>query len=234
MGYSGIEYDRKKCISCGECAKVCPYEARILSGRVVTVDEIVNTVRQDWRYYMQTGGGVTCGGGEALFQPEFLEALLTKLHNELGYHCCLDSTCFAPWEVLERMLPHVNLILLDIKHMDSKAHQELTGVPNERILENTRHLGAMNFPVLIRVPLIPEFNDTEENAESLGKFLKKINLVKVDLMPYHTMGLSKTKALGREYKPFGDHHPASTTPAVDRTVSILKKYGLQVTVQQST
>jgi pyruvate formate lyase activating enzyme len=118
--------------------------------------------------------------------------------------------------------------------MDSKAHQELTGVPNERILENTRHLGAMNFPVLIRVPLIPEFNDTEENAESLGKFLKKINLVKVDLMPYHTMGLSKTKALGREYKPFGDHHPASTTPAVDRTVSILKKYGLQVTVQQST
>ena len=232
MGDNGIEYDRNKCTSCGECAKICPHEARTLSGRIVTVDEVVGMVRQDWRYYMQSGGGVTCGGGEPLYQPDFIEALLTELHDKLGYHCCLDSTCFAPKEVLERMLPHLNLILLDIKHMDSKAHQELTGVPNEPILRNARHLGEINFPVLIRVPLIPEFNDTQENAENLGEFLKEIRLPKVDLMPFHTMGLSKTTALGKEYTPFGNRQPASTSPAVERTVSILERYGLQVSVQK--
>lgn len=220
-----IVYDRSKCRDCGNCAAVCPYGARSHIGREATVEEIVDFARQDWRYYMQSGGGVTCGGGEALAQADFVGAIFKRLHDELGYHTCLDTSGHAPWEVLEPLLPVTDLILLDIKHMDSRSHKNLTGVDNGLILSNAERLGARRFPVIVRVPLIPGFNDHPVNICSLGKFLAKTGLNKVELMPYHTYGRSKYLALGREYDDFEGE------PDVDGAVERLRRMGCDVTVQ---
>ncbi len=222
-----LNYNREKCVNCGACADACLYEARILSGRQVSVEEICEVVSKDWRYYMQSGGGVTCGGGEALMQPDFLRALLTRLRDGLGYHTCLDTSGFAPWKVFETMLPHLDLVLLDIKHMDSAAHKKLTGVDNGPILNNARELGKRAFPVLIRVPLITGANDDEAHIHTLGKFLRENSLCDVELMPYHTYGLNKYRALGIEY-PLSER----PKPDADACKNILESYGLRVEVHQ--
>lgn len=219
-----LSFNRDMCTDCGACAGVCPSEARTLSGRTMQVEDVVEFARQDWKYYMESGGGITCSGGEAMAQPEFLKALFVRLHDELGYHTCLDTTGHTPWEKLRSILPHTNLILLDMKHMDSAEHKRMTGVENTLILENARKLSAMEFPVLIRVPLIPAYNDTERNVEALGAFLSECRFCDVELMPYHTFGKSKYQALGRPYADI----PGK--PQVERTVALLKKYGLNVMV----
>ena len=222
-----IQYDRERCVNCGACTRACLYEARSLSGREVSVEEVCEVVSQDWRYYMQSGGGVTCGGGEALMQPDFLHALLARLHQGLGYHTCLDTCGFAPWKVFESMLPHLDLVLLDIKHMDSAVHKKLTGVDNGLILNNARELAKRAFPVLIRVPLIPDENDDEAHLHSLGKFLQENSLCDVELMSYHTYGLNKYSALGIEY-PLSER----PKPNADSCKNILESYDLRVMVRQ--
>ncbi len=222
-----LHFDREKCVSCGACAEACLYGARILSGRLMSVDEICEIVSRDWRIYMQSGGGVTCGGGEALMQPGFLHSLLMKLHEELGYNTCLDTSGYVSWQVFETLLPYLDLVLLDIKHMDPHAHRELTGTDNALILNNARELGKRTFPVLIRVPLIPNENDDSANFHALGNFLRVNCLKDVELMPYHTYGLNKYDALGKEY-PLSER-PVPDTGSCKET---LESYGLSVRIRQ--
>ena len=226
LAEDGMRFDRSLCVNCGACAEACLNEARTLSGREVDLQEVVEFVRKDWRYYMESDGGITCSGGEALAQPAFLRGLLTELHDGLGYHTCLDTTAFAPWETLESVLPVTDLILLDIKHMDSAEHHRMTGVDNGLILGNARRLGERQFPVLIRVPLIPGFNDTDGNLNAMGAFLKDCRLEHVEIMPCHTLGRSKYEALGRT-PPFFQGRP-DVTNAVDT----LRRFGLDVLVHQ--
>lgn len=223
-----LSFRRERCRGCGACARACPHEARILSGRTVDVDEVVSFARQDWRHYQQSGGGVTCSGGEALAQPDFLSELLTLLHDGLGYHTCLDTTAFAPWETLASVLPVTDLILLDIKHMDGTEHARMTGVDNALILDNARRLGQAAFPTLIRVPLIPGFNDTPDNIRALGAFLTKCRFRDVELMPYHTLGQSKYRALGRDYAFM------TGKPDADGSARALREYGLNVLVHDAS
>jgi pyruvate formate lyase activating enzyme len=222
-----LAFSRDTCTACGACVSACLYEARTLSGRVVTVDEVCDTVREDWRMFMQSGGGITVGGGEALMQPVFLHALLDRLHDGLGYHTCLDTCGFSSWETLRTMLPHLDLILLDIKHMDGARHRAMTGVDNGQILDNARRLGELGFPVLIRVPLIPGFNDDVGNARALGGFLHQAGLSDVELMPYHAYGLTKYAALGREYAM-----ASGLAADVATVVEVLSSFGLHIEVHQ--
>jgi pyruvate formate lyase activating enzyme len=215
------------CTSCGACVAVCPYEARILSGRQIGVEELCALVREDWRIYMHSGGGVTVSGGEVLMQPEFLRALLTALHDGLGYHTCLDTTGLAPWETLRALLPHLDLILLDIKHMDPAAHRRMTGVDNGLILDNARRLSGLGFPVTVRVPLVPGFNDDAGTLHALGAFLSGLSLREVEIMPYHAYGLSKYQALGRQYALSGVQAPDASVAA-----DILASHDLNVLVHQ--
>lgn len=218
---------REFCTACGACVKACNYEARVLSGRAVTIGELCAILRMDWRVYMQSGGGVTVGGGEALMQAEFLLALLTELHDGLGYHTCLDTTGLAPWSVIQGLLPHLDLMLLDIKHLNPEAHLKMTGVDNALILDNARALSRAKFPVIIRVPLIPGFNDSAAHLHALGEFLRDLQFSDVELMPYHAYGLSKYQALGRTY-------PMQNIPQPDdhAALEILGSCGLNVVVHQ--
>ncbi len=220
-----VNKQNNNCQACGQCTLACRAKARTLSGRRVNIHEVCSEVREHWRIFMQSGGGVTCSGGEALAQPSVLKHLLAMLHEELGFHTCLDTTGYTRWEILKGLLPHLDLILLDIKHMDESVHIKGTGVSNVSILHNAAELGKLKFPVIVRLPLIPRFNDQLSNLEQMGGFLKDNGLNSVEIMPYHQFGLSKYSALQMEYQA-----PLSCTSDMDVAVRILKKFNLHVTV----
>ena len=220
--------DRQRCTGCGACVPHCPNNARQLSGKVMTVAAVCEEVRQHWRIFQQSGGGVTCSGGEPLAQPDFLFELLQTVHDDIGLHTCLDTCGTAPWKTLERMLPYIDLVLLDLKHMDSALHTTATKAGNETILANARALAQRKIPLLARIPLIPEFNDSDDNLHALGTFLHENGLAEVEIMPYHTLGMSKYAALDTAYA--GSTH---AVPKVAEAEKILKSYGLSVLVHQN-
>jgi len=136
-----IDIDRDKCDNCGKCAEACPAKALYMCGTDYTIDEIMQRVYRDKPFFDRSGGGITVSGGECLYQPDFLEALLKRCKEE-GVHTAVDTTGYADWSVLERILPYTDLFLYDLKHLDSEMHRRVIGVPNERILENVKKLAA--------------------------------------------------------------------------------------------
>ena len=193
--------DREKCTTCLKCVAVCPSKALYNPLRRVTVEECMEAVRKDRKYYERSGGGVTISGGEPMSQFEFTLALAKQCKAE-GFHVALDTTGFAPWEHYEEILPYVDLFLYDLKHMDSKRSQALVGVPNERILDNARRLAGAGARFQIRFPIIPKLNDSEENIRATAAFCVEIQdaLDAVQLLPYHRAGESKYLRLGRPYR----------------------------------
>ena len=173
-------------------------------GRDVTVEEVMKTVRGDLAYYGMSGGGLTLSGGEATAQPDFAEALLSVAKAE-GIHTAIETTAFAPQSVLARLLPHLDLVMMDVKHMDSAKHEEYTGRPNGEILENARFVAERAKELIVRVPVIPTFNDTEAEIAAIARFANSLPGVrKLHLLPYHRLGQDKYKGLGREYLMEGE------------------------------
>lgn len=168
-------------------------------GRDVTVDEVMETVLKDMAYYRRTGGGLTLSGGECLCQPDFSAALLYAA-KQMGLSTAIESTACAQYENIQKLLPNLDVYLLDIKHMDSDKHRAFTGVPNELILENARKLAVDANELIIRVPVIPTFNDKPEEIRAIAKFANSLpNVKELHLLPYHRLGRDKYAGLGREY-----------------------------------
>ena len=173
-------------------------------GRDVSVEEVMQTVREDRAYYEMSGGGLTLSGGEATAQPDFAEALLSAARAE-GIHTAIETTAFAPESVLARLLPHLDLVMMDVKHMDSQKHEAYTGRPNEEILKNARFVAERARELIVRVPVIPTFNDTEEEIRAIARFANSLPGVRrLHLLPYHRLGQDKYKGLGREYLMEGE------------------------------
>ena len=191
--------DRELCVECGACVDICPCEAREIVGREKTVREVLEQVLKDKLFIDASGGGMTVSGGECLAHPDFTEALLYAA-KEQGLHTAIESSSFASEAVFDQVLRYVDLALLDIKHMDSDIHRELTGVPNEQILSNIRHaVHDLKKNVTVRVPTIPGYNDSEENIRATARFVKE-ELgpdVGIHLLPYHRLGESKNESLGK-------------------------------------
>ncbi len=190
--------DRTKCLNCGNCAEKCPHQARELAGKTMTVREVIDRICQDKLFLNSSGGGMTISGGEALAHPQFSAALFAAAHAE-GISTAIESCVYAPREVVDLVLPHVDLALLDVKHMDSATHKKLVGVPNELILDNIRHIHQdLHIPVILRVPVIPGYNDSAENLREVGLFAASLGEdVEVNLLPFHKLGESKSESLGR-------------------------------------
>lgn len=190
--------DRDKCVNCGACIAACPNGAREIAGKTMTVSEVLAVVKKDKLFYDGSGGGMTVSGGEALAHPEFSANLLAAARAE-GIHTAIETSCFAPRETIDLVFAHVALALLDVKHMDSAAHRRLTGVPNERILDNIRHIhDDLHVPVILRVPTVPGYNDSAENIGRVAAFAASMGAdVSVNLLPYHRLGDSKSESLGR-------------------------------------
>ena len=168
-------------------------------GRDVTVAEIMPEILSDMPYYRRSGGGVTLSGGEMLCQPEFAAALLMAC-KENGLHTAVESTSLSSFTRIAELLPYIDLYLMDIKHINSEKHKEFTGVGNERILENARRIAESGKELIIRTPVIPGFNDTEEEIRAISKFAASLPGVKEHhLLPYHRLGQDKYAALSRSY-----------------------------------
>ena len=223
-----VHVNRKICDNCGDCAKVCHPHALFMCGEDYTVEEIVKKVVADRSFYEHSGGGATISGGEAMSQPKFTLAVLRRLKEE-GIHTALDTTGFARWELFESVLPYVDLFLYDLKHMDSARHNATVGVPNELILENAKKIAAAGGKFQIRIPVIPLFNDSEDNIRKTGEFCKELGdaVTTIQLLPYHNLGVSK-------YQRISDDKVMEATPPseekMQRLKSILEEMGLPVTI----
>jgi pyruvate formate lyase activating enzyme len=220
--------DPEKCNACGQCLDACAAGAREIIGREVRVSEIIEEVERDVVFYDESGGGVTISGGEPLMQDEFTAALAAECKRR-HLHTALDTTCHAPWIVLEPLLDDVNLLLCDLKHMDSAAHERLTGVPNELILENIRRLAQHGKAMILRVPVVPGLNDSEENITATGEFACSLDGVdRVDLLPYNEAIQAKVARLAKHYEIW-----QAETPGRERMEQIagrLGEFGLHIKI----
>lgn len=199
--------DQNKCDLCGKCVDVCFSKALHMAGELKTVDETIEILQKDSIHYRRSGGGITLSGGEPLFQSNFARELL-KACKEKGWHTAIETTAYTSKEVLEKVLPWLDLILLDIKHMDPNKHKMYVGQPNEVILKNARFIGEFGIPIIIRVPVIPGFNDGVLDIEDIAFFAKTIKSVKqIHLLPYHRLGENKYDYLEYEYRMKGVKPP---------------------------
>lgn len=204
---NGRIYHRERCVVCGECVETCFAEGLQLVGREVSVEQVVTEVLLDRAFYANSDGGVTLSGGEPLLQPEFSLALLAACQTA-GVHTALETTTYCAWETLERTLSLTDLYLVDIKHMDPGKHQAVTGVPNRRILANIRRLAATGKPIIFRVPVVPDVNDTPEEIAEIARFVCELsasraegfNGLSLELLPFHRLAGEKYTSLGIEYR----------------------------------
>jgi pyruvate formate lyase activating enzyme len=220
----------EKCNYCMKCAEVCPSGAIDAAGRYMSVAEVLDTVGRDAGYYRRTGGGMTLSGGEPLVQWQYALKLLQEAKRR-GFHTTVDTSGYADWEVLDEVLNYTDLVLYDVKHLDSERHQEAIGVPNERILDNLRKtVGKATTMVWVRYPVIPQFNDTQEEIEQLCRFvLEEVPSVeKLSLLPYHKFAETKYSAIGREYPYKGI--PLQTEERIEDLKKLAESHGLRVDV----
>ena len=193
-------------------------------GKDVTVGEIIEEVLKDRAYYRRSGGGLTLSGGESLLQKDFAYALLSAA-KENGLTTAIESTGFAPYETIEKLLPVIDVFLMDIKHIDSAKHKEFTSQPNDLILENAAKIAHNAKKLIIRVPVIPTFNDTEDEIREIAIFTKKIGVEEIHLLPYHRLGEDKYSYLGRNYTL---SNIGTNTPEKMQTLkSLCESYGLK-------
>ena len=200
-------------------------------GYDITVAEVMATIERDRHYYRRSGGVLTLSGGEALAQPDFAYALLKTAH-ETGIHTAIESTGMVPYQVIEKMLPYLDTFLMDVKHTDPHKHQSFTGKDNTLALDNAKKIAHSGLTQLvIRVPVIPGFNGTEDEITAIGKLADTLpGVTEIHLLPYHRLGEDKYKALGRTY-PMGDVKPPDgqlmeqLKAAVHRTTHLTCKIG---------
>ena len=184
---------------------------RRIVGYDTTVDHVIKKVMQDMPYYRRSHGGMTLSGGEALCQTEFVHALLT-VAKENGIDTAVETTACLPYYMIEPHLPLLDTILLDIKHMNSEKHERFTTMRNELILSNAKKMAAAGANIIIRVPTIPTFNDTEEEIREIARFAASLpGVEEIHLLPYHRLGYDKYMGLGRTYE-MGD----LTTPSAEK------------------
>lgn len=182
------------CDACGKCTGVCLYGAREISGRAVSLDELLFEIEKDKDFYEASGGGVTFSGGEPLLQFDFLFEILKKC-KEKGIHTAIETAGNVPWERIEALLPYLDNVIFDVKAIDENKHVALTGVTNKVILKNAERLrNTVPEKLLFRMPVVPGCNDSE--IEAVVDFVSGHRL---ELMPYHTIGVGKYDALGVEY-----------------------------------
>jgi pyruvate formate lyase activating enzyme len=176
--------------------EVCLYDALKVAGREMTVEAVMNEVRKDIPFYRKSGGGLTITGGEPMLQPEFTLELLKAAKAE-GIHTCLETCGWTSQRAYEQVLPFVDLFLFDYKATDPQTHCQLTSVSNELILSNLDFLYQHGATILLRCPLIPNVNDSNEHLEGIATLAEKYpNLLGIDLLPYHNIGNSKYERYG--------------------------------------
>jgi len=218
-----MEWD--KCKNCLKCVEVCPGSAKDYRGNYVTPEEVLAEVLKDIPFYKRSNGGVTLGGGEPLMQSDFATQIL-RLCKENYINTAIETSGYANEKDLDKVLDYTDLVFFDIKQMDSEKHKTGTGVENEKILKNAKRVSNKGIPIIIRIPIIPGYNDSVENISNTAKFARELNsLIKVELLPYHKLGVSKYEHIGEKYL-LADMVPPNSEN-LKRLESIVRSYGLK-------
>ena len=219
--------DAQRCTACGGCLTACPNGAIENEGRKVTAEEIAEEVLKDKAFYDHSGGGVTFSGGEVLLQKDFAKHLAELLRRQ-GVSIAVETAGAVPEKDFREMLCWTDYVLMDLKHYDGQAHMAGTEMDNRQILENMKILRDSGVPFLIRIPVIPGFNNGTEAAEAFGKLLKRLDIAQVELLPFHQLGQHKYALLNMDYG-YADCkqlHREDLTPYRE----VLERYGVDVKV----
>ena len=196
-----------QCLSCMKCTEACFTHAIKSWGDIMTVDEVMDAILEDQIYYEKSGGGVTLNGGEVAVQWEFALEIL-KACREKNINTCVETSMYCSSDILEKFYPYTDLFFTDIKNMDSAVHKKWSGAGNELILENIRQTAQAGKKLVVRIPVIPQINDSDENMRATAAFMRDNlgdSLVQVQLLPYRKMGIEKYNSLGIPY-PMGDDY----------------------------
>jgi pyruvate formate lyase activating enzyme len=195
-----VTIDRKKCNDCKDqdCVEGCYNGALGRAGKIITLNQLMIKIERDRRFW-GAGGGITLGGGEMMHQYKFAARLLEECHAS-SIHTSIETSGYAPWSHYETVLMNVDWVFVDIKHMDPFIHKKGTGVSNKLILENIERMACnRNYRLIVRVPIIPAYNDGDKNIMVTAQFLRKIGIHEVNILPFHRLGTSKFEQLDREY-----------------------------------
>lgn len=226
IGSKIININKESCLNCFQCVDACDFDALIVSGKFVTVDDVIQEVEKDIPFYNQSGGGLTISGGEPTAQPEFALELL-KAAKEKGINTALDTSGYQSWDILEKILDYTDYVLYDLKHLDRNKHIAFTGVPNDLILENLEKIILRDdVTTYIRMPLLPGVNDSEENIRATGQYVQSLGLKTLYLLPAHPFAGQSYRLIGIDYPfPIGESYPEEKATIAK---TILESYGLEV------
>lgn len=220
--------NRETCDACGACADACPNQALELAGYISTVDELYKEIAKDSPFYRRSNGGVTVGGGEATMQHEFVTEFL-KTCKKKYIHTVMETCGFISWEHLKEMLNYLDLVYMDVKHLNPDEHKKITGVSNELIIENVRMVSEIR-PLIIRIPIIPGLNDSEENISATAQFASTLGekFERIELLPYHKFGTQTYGRLGRTYTL--DDTESPTDDHMEQLKKIIEKEGIETQI----
>lgn len=192
-------YNKDFCIRCGACVEVCAPGALKLVGKKMTVEQLMEIIREDADYYRSSGGGVTLSGGEVLLQADFASELLKKCKEE-GFDTAIESNLSGAFENIEKLLPYLDRVYCDIKLLDDEAHIRYTGLSNKRTLENIARLKEYAIPVTVRTPLIPGVTDSQENISGIARWIREnARVEQYELLNYNPLAEAKFQELGMPY-----------------------------------
>lgn len=194
--------ERDKCNACEKCIDLCPTKAVEICGKTVTVQEVLEIIARDKVFYDVSNGGITISGGEPLVQKEFTFYLLYGAKS-LGINTILDTNGYWDWKEIEKLLPYIDSFRYDLKIMDNNTHKLYTGINNTVILKNLKKLSVIGKDIVIAIPLIEKINDSGDSIKSFISFIKALPKVpKVQILPYHSLYISKMKKMGKSKKLF--------------------------------
>lgn len=221
---------RENCRACGACAETCYANALELTGRSMTVDQVMEEILRDRLFYETSNGGVTLSGGEPVLQVEFARDLLQRC-KESDLHTAIETCGNYNWHNLEKLLPFTDLIMMDIKHVNPVVHHAFCGDSNERVLANARRIALTDKPIFFRTPIVPTVNDTVEDVSSIVKFIRELVELRIkssngtnktpgiqlEFLPFHRLAGDKYRSLGMEY-----HAKDLNPPAKEKLLEFAK------------
>lgn len=202
-------YRRDRCKVCGKCVEACCAAALELTGKNMTVEQVMDEVLRDRSFYETSGGGVTLSGGDPLFQRDFSLAILKRCKAE-KLHTAVETAANCGWNDIEPMLMFIDLIMIDLKHMDDEKHRRVTGVANKAILKNASRLAGTGKPLVFRTPVVPGVNDTPADIIAIASFVRELadirertggvhaGMLTLELLPFHKLAGDKYRSLGME------------------------------------
>lgn len=220
--------DRSLCVSCGKCAENCYADALVMSSQPYTVEQVMKEVLQDKLYYDLSGGGVTVSGGEATLHADFISELADECHKH-GIQIACETNMSLPYHRIEGMLKKMDLIMCDLKIIDSPTHKKFTGIDNQMIFNNIGRSSRLGIPMIVRTPLIPGATDDIANIRGVAEYIAKMDNIRyLELLNFNPLGNTKHVALDTP-DPFEDCKPFSKKQ-LDEMVAALSDIKVQVKV----